>query len=90
MTGTAEKYVVLQPVLPEVLEIEENVEMLKVIARLHMAGVGYVVEETFEMEILERAKIDGEVLPWEWDGYRLPDDAVCIKFTAYIDAFEEN
>ncbi|QGJ88796.1 hypothetical protein SEA_YECEY3_44 [Mycobacterium phage Yecey3] len=88
----ATQYAVLQPVEPEVLESEEMVEMLKSVARLHMAGVGYVVEETFEMKVLERAKIDGHVLPWEWDGYRLPDSTVLVRFTAFINPFatEEN
>ncbi|QBJ01128.1 hypothetical protein PBI_ARISSANAE_42 [Mycobacterium phage Arissanae] len=95
MTGelrTAEKYVVIQPVLPYLLETEENVEMLRKLALLHMAGVGYVVEETFEMTVHERARIDGHVLPWTYGEFSLPDDAVLVRFTAFIDPYitEEN
>ncbi|QFG08623.1 hypothetical protein PBI_VANISOA_42 [Mycobacterium phage Vanisoa] len=89
---TAKQYTVLQAVLPFVMENPDYVAELERMARLHMAGVGYVVPDTFEMKVHERARIDGHVLPWEWEGYVLPDDAVCVRFTAFIDPYitEEN
>ncbi|QGJ90189.1 hypothetical protein PBI_SHEAKEIRA_41 [Mycobacterium phage SheaKeira] len=82
-----EKYTVLLPVPPEALEEPHNVETLEAVAQLHLAGIGYVVEGTFEMTVHERARIDGNVLPWRWGGFELPDDTVLLRYTALVEPY---
>ncbi|QBP30521.1 hypothetical protein SEA_CHARM_40 [Mycobacterium phage Charm] len=84
---TTEKFSVLVPVPPEALGEPDKVEILESVARLYMAGIGYVVDGTFEMKVHERARIDGNVLPWRWQGFELPDDMLLVRYTAFIEPY---
>ncbi|WXX09751.1 hypothetical protein [Mycobacterium phage MS619] len=79
----------LQPVSKHFLEwfAGDAHEALMKSARIKFEELGQVIGEVAS-KVIERAEIDGHVLPWEYeiDGemVRIPDDFVMIRYEAFV------
>lgn len=71
------------PVSKEAVERFSS-EQWELLARSEFEKLGELAPVQIEQKVIERATIDGMVMPWTFEGYTLPDDAVMIHFTAYV------
>ncbi|QFP95524.1 hypothetical protein SEA_GAUGELDP_41 [Mycobacterium phage GaugeLDP] len=84
---TARRASMLQPVSKEAVEAIDH-KHFRAEALRKFAELGTVLEDTFTMEFIERAQIDGNVLPWgymvgdEW--VTIPDDFVMARYDAFV------
>lgn len=89
---TALKAAVLQPISKLFLEWFGETDHFMQEARSHFEKLGEVVG-TVEVKVIERASIDGMVMPWtyEVDGQviEIPDDFVMARYSAYVIPKEE-
>lgn len=75
------------PFAPEIIENHPG-EIVRY-ALDGLAALGVVDETTLELEIYERASLDGVVMPQQWAGVDIPDDWLIARATAWVIPHEE-